>query len=129
LVGFLVWFGLLTALGPPSTKLVAEDGRFVVRPAGYAEVAITGAVYGLVWGFVGFVVGCVSILLRSFRVPIIALIGALVGGAICAATSPADGWLSLTIPVYSFTGTLVALLLGVILELTLWLWSRFRLST
>jgi hypothetical protein len=112
LVGFVWWVGFLLA-SPPGFERNAESEQLVKRPRIAAADAFWAAFCALPWAAMGLLVGGCTAQFRGFSIPVAAVVGTAVGFVWCIATSPNDGWLALTVPLSSLTGTFVGLLIGV----------------
>ena len=96
-IGMLWWVGLMISFGFTSRFL----GRLVYAP-----------LVGIPWAVVGLLVGLANAHFRGRLIPVTALSGLFIGFGYSVATSPFDGWLSITMPIESLGGALVGLILG-----------------
>jgi hypothetical protein len=115
IVGILWWVGLTIVLGPSVEVSNRTDGQpgFQERPISVASRAIWAPLVAIPWGVVGLIVGGFNAHYRGYFIPVIAILGTLIGFGWSTATSYFDGHLAMTMPVACLGGTLGALVVAV----------------
>jgi len=103
LVGMVWWTGLLVAF-------TVKDG---IEHSSKASLLVYPPLVAIPWAAIGLLVGATNAMLRGYWVPTVASLGTLGGGVYSIATSPFDGWLSITMPIACISGTFIGLVVGV----------------
>ena len=95
--GMLWWAGLMVAFGPSAVITTGDSGLEERRITVLSRLRYAPLV-AIPWAAVGLFAGAVVSAVPGPWVPAAAGLGAITGGAYSAATSPFDGWLTITMP-------------------------------
>ncbi len=106
-VGIVWWITLMIAFGP--THVVTERPEETIT---VCDRVLYAPIVAIPWAVVGFIVGGLTALVKSWAVPLCAALGTMAGSVYVLATEPFDGWLAMTMPVACLGGTLLGMLIG-----------------
>jgi hypothetical protein len=107
LIGVLWWAGLMLFFGPTSQVLHDAQG-WHERTYTVLDRTFYAPLVAIPWAAVGAIVGARWTASKDRRPIMSALAGVLIGGGLCLVTSPFDGWLTLSMPVYCLVAALIA---------------------
>ena len=115
-IGMIWWSVLVVVVFGAAVIVTQTSDQSAGQTISVAErLSYTPAV-ALPWGIVGSVVGVFASWLRSYLTPLLSFSGMVIGGVVAFIMGPRDGWLALTLPVYSFVGTFVGLIVSVVVR-------------
>jgi hypothetical protein len=107
----MMWFSLLIVL--LESSVVTEDGTVVHTMEVKAYERLWSAPsYAVPWALVRAIVGAIISRMGGALEVLTTCAGMMVGGSLTLATGSRDGWLLLALPVVSFVGAFVGLLIG-----------------
>jgi hypothetical protein len=115
LIGALWWIVLAISLGP-STSIWSDSTGWHEETITVFQRAASAPLVAIPWAVVGAIVGLAGGLLGDRWTPLLAFLGMMVGGGFVVLTAPLDGWLTLTMPVFSLGGTFIGLVLGILVS-------------
>jgi hypothetical protein len=116
LIGALWWIVLAISFGPSTAHWSDSTGWHEETITVFQRV-VSAPLVAIPWGVVGAIVGLAGGLLGDRWAPLLAFLGMVAGGGFVVLTAPFDGWLVLTMPVYSFGGTFIGLVLGIFVSI------------